>query len=179
MANRGSKRAATTTGLALLAALSAACGGHSSAASGTNVPVFQLRPAECLNPPKANPNLAVSQVTVLNCSRPHYDEVYCVVPYSQHVPTGPSACPSRPPQLAGDLTENYPGQQALSKFADAVCLNEFEPYVGMPFSASSLYYTYIYPSPASWDDAVKRDRTVVCVLHATAPLTRSAKGAKL
>ncbi len=163
------------------AAALAACGGPAkSADAGKSVSVFDLRPQQCLDPPKANPNLVVSDISVVHCSQPHVDEVYCVIPYSATVPSGPRACPSRPPRLAGSLTAQYPGEPALSKFAAAACLNEFEPYVGAPYTQSSLYYTYLYPSPRSWDDPVRRDRTIVCVLHtAGAPLTRSAKGSKL
>lgn len=176
------KRSALGALTALLAAASlGACGAPAKGAyAGKSVSVFDLRPQECLDPPRANPNLAVSDISVLRCSLPHVDEVYCVLPYTATVPAGPGACPARPPRLAGSLTAQYPGEPALSKFAAAACLNEFEPYVGTPYTQSSLYYTYLYPSPRSWDDPVRRDRTIVCVLHtAGAPLTRSAKGSKL
>jgi hypothetical protein len=142
--------------------------------------VFNLRPAECLNPPKANPNLAVSNVTVLPCTQPHVDEVYCVLPYSAAPSNSIETCPPKPPRFAGSLTEDYPGEQALTNYANALCLNEFQPYVGSAYTGSSLYYTYLYPSPQSWDNSLRRDREIVCILHTVgAPLTRSAKGSRL
>jgi hypothetical protein len=155
-----------------------ACG--SSANSAQTVSVFNLKPQDCFNPPKANPNLAVSSLTVLPCSVPHYDEVYCVLPYSPTPPTSVSTCPAKPERFAGSLTEDYPGVQALTTYANAVCLNEFQPFVGTAYTNSSLYYTYLYPSPNSWDNSVQRDRMIICVLHSTgAALTVSAKGSDL
>jgi hypothetical protein len=157
-----------------------ACGSQSKQSTAKSVSVFDLRPQDCLNPPKANPNLAVSTVTVLSCNEPHVDEVYCVLPYSPSPPTSVQTCPAKPPRFAGSLTADYPGEQALTNFANALCLNEFQPYVGSAYTGSSLYYTYLYPSPRSWDDSLKRDREIVCVLHTIGgPLTRSAKGSKL
>jgi hypothetical protein len=165
---------------AVMSSALSACGGHSKGTAGKSVSVFNLRPQDCLNPPKANPNLAVSSVTVFSCSQPHVDEVYCVLPYSPTPPASVLQCPTRPPRFAGSLTEDYPGEQALTNYANALCLNEFQPYVGSAYTGSSLYYTYLYPSPRSWDDSIKRDREIVCILHTIgAPLTRSAKGSKL
>lgn len=163
----------------LLSLSLSACGSSSSQNAGRKtVSVFDLRPQECLNPPKANPNLAVSTVTVLPCSEPHVDEVYCVLPYQPTPPTSVQSC--EPKRFEGSLTEDYPGEQALTNYANAVCLNEFQPYVGSAYTGSSLYYTYLYPSPQSWDNSLRRDRQIVCLLHTVgAPLTRSAKGSKL
>jgi hypothetical protein len=183
-----SKRARTKQILPVLAVLCAlmslslsACGsGSNQATAAKSVSVFNLHPQDCLNPPKANPNLAVSTVTVLPCDKPHVDEVYCVLPYQPATPSSAQQCPGRPPRFAGSLTEDYPGEQALTNYANALCLNQFQPYVGSAYTGSSLYYTYLYPSPRSWDDSLKRDREIVCILHTIgAPLTRSAKGSKL
>jgi hypothetical protein len=171
--------------LALLAAGAglAACGGGSpraSAQGSQTVSVFKLRPGECVVPPKANPNLEVSSVAVVACSEPHTEEVFCVLPYSPTPPRAVPHCPSDPPAFAGQLTADYPGEKALETFANAMCLNEFQPYDGRAYKDSSLYFTYLYPSPRSWDDATRRDRAVACLLVTTgAPLTRSAKGSEL
>jgi hypothetical protein len=158
-----------------------ACGSQSTKITAPKkVSVFDLQPQECLNPPKANPNLAVSNVTVLPCTQPHVDEVYCVLPYNAVPSNSIQACPPKPPRFAGSLTEDYPGEQALTNYANALCLNEFQPYVGSAYTGSSLYYTYLYPSPQSWDNSLRRDREIVCILHTVgAPLKRSAKGSKL
>jgi hypothetical protein len=167
-------------GVAMSVFLSACGGGQSQSTAAKSVSVFDLRPQDCLNPPKANPNLAVSSVKVLPCTEPHVDEVYCVLPYNPSPPTSVQQCPDRPPRFAGSLTEDYPGEQALTNYANAVCLNQFQSYVGSAYTGSSLYYTYLFPSPRSWDDSLKRDREIVCILHTIgAPLKRSAKGSKL
>jgi hypothetical protein len=179
------KTSGTLAGLVLVCAIMAvalaACGHQSNQITApTSVSVFKLRPQECLNPPKANPNLAVSTVMVLPCQDPHVDEVYCVLPYQPTPPNTAQTCPATPPRFAGSLTEDYPGEQALTNYANALCLNQFQPYVGSAYTGSSLYYTYLYPSPQSWDNSLKRDREIVCILHTVgAPLTRSAKGSKL
>ncbi|HTW07879.1 MAG TPA: hypothetical protein VME46_10230 [Acidimicrobiales bacterium] len=147
------------------------------------VAVFDLRPEECLNPPSANPNLLVSTIKIMPCRDPHRDEVYCVLPYNPPLPTAVPRCPPDPPRywdVPGILTEDYPGPKALSDFANSICLDEFQPYVGAPYTDSSLYYTDLYPSPQSWDDSNRRDRSIVCLLYdAGAPLTFSAKGRRL
>jgi hypothetical protein len=169
--------AVLTTGILLTA-----CGSSNPAAvtGPRTVSVFKLHPSQCLTPPKSNPNLQVSTVTVVPCTQSHTEEVYCVLPYSPSPPGGIPRCPASPPRLGGNLTENYPGDKALETFANAMCLDEFQPYVGTPYKDSSLYYSYLYPSPRSWDDPTRRDRMVACVLVTTgAPLTRSAKGSRL
>jgi hypothetical protein len=188
----GRARRASAAGLGLLIAALAmgACGSQPKPGAPVvkpeSVSVFDLRPNDCLNPPKANPNLDVSSVTLVPCRDRHVDEVYCVLLYSPTLPTKVQKCPAEPlqypawlkqyPQL---LSEDYPSEQALTTYANAICLNEFQPYVGTPYTDSSLYYTYLYPSPQSWDDSTRRDRSVVCLLHATgAPLTVSAQGKK-
>jgi hypothetical protein len=144
------------------------------------VPVFDLRPGQCLVPPKANPNLQVATVTVVSCRQPHTEEVYCVLPYSAVLPQRAPRCPAEPPRLVGSPSQDYPGTQALEAFANAVCLDEFEPYVGTTYKESSLYYTYLYPSPRSWDAPSRRDRMVTCVLVSPRlALTRSARGSRL
>ena len=140
--------------------------------------MFNLQPQDCLNPPKANPNLAVSNVTVLPCSQPHVDEVYCVLPYTPTV-RSVHACPAKPPRFAGSLTEDYPGEQALTNYANALCLNEFQPYVGSAYTGVR-FITLTCTPRLSWDNSLRRDREIVCILHTVgAPLKRSAKGSKL
>jgi hypothetical protein len=175
------------TGAALMAAVLclAGCGGHKAGAlekkhQKKNVPVFDLRPEQCLVPPKANPNLQVASITVVSCREPHTEEVYCVLPYTTTLPDKAPPCAPEPSRLVGSPSQDYPGTQALETFANAVCLDEFEPYVGTTYKESSLYYTYLYPSPRSWDAPSRRDRMVACILVSPrVPLTRSAKGSRL
>lgn len=98
----------------------------------------------------------VTKLPVIECAKPHTDEVYAVVQYDK-----------------GDV---FPGLEALETFAQQVCVREFEPYVGMSAFDSSLNFTYLTPTLGSWND--KDDRAVLCVLRdgASAPLTGSMKG---
>jgi hypothetical protein len=170
---------ATVTLVLLLSFLSACGGSNTSSRKATTEPVFELHPGQCLVPPKANPNFQVSTVEVVPCTEPHTEEVYCVLPYAVTLPQSPPRCPARPPRFAGRLVADYPGMQALEAFANAVCLDEFEPYVGTSYHKSSLYYTFLYPSPRSWDSP-RRDRMVTCiVVDSSSPLRRSVKGSRL
>ena len=109
-----------------------------------------LRPQDCLNPPKANPNLAVSSVTIFPCSQPHVDEVYCVLPYSPTPPASVLQCPTRPPRFAGSLTEDYPGEQALTNYANALCLNQFQPLRRLSLIPGARFITRTFtPRPAA------------------------------
>jgi len=142
--------------------------------------VFELHPGECLVPPKPNPNLSVAEVTVVRCSQPHTEEVYCVVPYSTTLPEKAPSCPAEPSRSSGLPSQDYPGTQALETFANAICLDEFSPYVGRNYKTSSLYYTYLYPSPRSWDAPERRDRMVTCIIVSpSTDLTRSVRGSRL
>jgi hypothetical protein len=173
------------SGLALVAGLGAcllaACGGLQGDATKTRkVRVFDLRPGECLVAPRANPNFRVASVRVVSCRSPHSEEVYCVLPYSTTLPQVRPACPARPAHFVGLPNQDYPGDRALESFANAICLDEFQAYVGTSYTHSSLYYTYLYPSPRSWDSPSLRDRSITCVLLSLGkPLTRSAKGSRL
>ena len=190
--SRRPRRVFVGVSLTLASCVLSACGGHTAGAAvkgakgvlgpttkEETVPVFDLRPRQCLVPPKANPNLDVARVTVVPCDEAHTEEVYCVLAYSTTVPQNAPHCPAKPPRFAGSLVEDYPGTQALETYANAVCLDEFQPYVGTSYKESSLYYTYLYPSPRSWDSPSRRDREVTCVLVSTAALERSAKGSGL
>ena len=55
----------------------------------------------------------------------------------------------------------YPSEQQVRDDANNRCTRAFATYVGTPYEASRLRYTYFYPSAASWADG---DRTVICLL---------------
>ena len=128
----------------------------SSGPSGSHaVSVFHLHPGDCLNPPAAI-TAQLSTVSVISCHVPHTQEVFALV--TDH---GPS---------------NYPGPQSLETFANAKCLQEYAPYIGVSYQRSSLFYTYLLPSVRSWEAG---DRTVACIVTTTGQkLTSSVKGSK-
>jgi hypothetical protein len=87
----------------------------------------------------------------------HDQEAYAVVPYTGE----------------GDA---YPGDDELAAFADGRCAQEFRDYVGVDYLDSSLYFTYLVPSPRSWE---QDDRDVLClVTNAGEPLEGSVEGSE-
>ena len=134
-----------------------ACGvGGGKSVPGVQISVFHLKVGECLVPPTSI-QAELSSVKVVPCRVPHTQEVYAKVDDSS----------------AGD---NYPGDTVLRSFADGQCLQQFEPYVGVDYRDSSLFYTYLLPSVRSW---AAKDRTVVCVITTTGQqLTASVKGSR-
>lgn len=82
----------------------------------------------------------VENVNAKPCSEPHVYEVY-------HVSDLP----------AGD----YPAEREISSIADSRCLAAFQPYVGLDYASSVLYYTYLTPTPDGWEQG---DHTIQCVV---------------
>lgn len=81
----------------------------------------------------------VNGYEVVPCDTPHYGETYAVV--------------------ATTATEF--DVDAISAEADAVCIAEFETFVGLPYDDSSLYADVYYPTQESWDLG---DREIVCAI---------------
>jgi hypothetical protein len=65
----------------------------------------------------------------------------------------------------------------LTQFAQGTCAQKFGSYVGVSYLDSSLFFTYLLPSPRSWEQA--NDRKVICfVTTAGGTITYSAKNSK-
>lgn len=63
----------------------------------------------------------------------------------------------------GDLPQDaWPGAETASSTADALCIEQFEAYVGVEYSESVWYSTGLYPSQDQWDDG---DKTFHCYLY--------------
>ena len=135
--------------------------GHATT-GGHDVPVLEVKAGQCVVPP-AKVALELSQVRIVACTERHTQEAYASVKY-----TSPANAPT------GDL---YPGADALKKFADGGCAQRYEGYVGVSYSNSSLFFTYLLPSARSWQVG---DRSVTCFITTTGQsLTKSVKGSKL
>jgi hypothetical protein len=122
----------------------------------SNVEVGRLTVGQCFDGAPMSgtePELAIA-VRVIDCAQPHEAELYAVL--------------ERP---AGA----YPGDAALTEWADLGCYERFEPYVGVAAEASSLQYAFFYPSSESW---LQGDRTVQCMVVGPAgeKLTGSVRG---
>ncbi len=84
----------------------------------------------------------VESVDVVDCSEAHDFEVY-----------------ARPTHTASG---DYPGDDALFAWADQRCWEAFEPYVGIAFEESELFFTNLVPTDESWEQG---NRRATCMLH--------------
>src|SRR3954453_20169056 len=146
--------------LVVLAALLAGCSkdnGNKAAVKGQKVSTLDLQAGQCIEPP-SKPSPEVETVQVFPCTAPHTEELFAIVPYAKV-----------------DNSTDYPGDKVLRDFANGACLERYEDYVGVPYTDSSLFYTFLLPSPRSWSD--RDDRDVMCFVTTTGEkLHESVKG---
>lgn len=125
--------------------------------------VFSLKVGDCYNQQDYNSEvmIEISDVDLVNCEEPHELEVFAVF----------------------DLPEsNWKGDDATYDLAGEGCMNRFEPFVGVAFELSTLWFEFIYPTVESWNDL--DDRIVQCSIFATDDkeeimmVTGSLKGSK-
>jgi len=123
--------------------------------------VFAVKPGECFQAP-GKVRAELSSITRTPCDQPHSQEAYAIVAYQ--VPAGASP-------------DVYPGNAALTNFAQGKCAQLFGSYVGVDYLDSKLFFTFLLPSARSWQQ--ENDRNVVCFVTATdAILKASVKGSK-
>jgi hypothetical protein len=106
--------------------------------------VEDLRAGDCFNQykdPLAS-SVDLSAVSAVPCSAPHAFEVYHEL-------------------AVGKMTDEWPGDAALSALAEASCIDAFEPFVGASYEASRLDFGFFFPSPDSWRAL---DRDALCYL---------------
>lgn len=164
-------RRIVSAGAAVLAAsLLGGCSWPWQHSGTTSVSVFEVKSGECFVPPKD----VVQQLTDLQsvpCAKPHTLEAYALVGYS-----GGTSGSGGSGGGSGSSTD-YPGDAALTSFADGTCAARYADYVGIDYRDSSYFYTYLLPSPRSWQQG--KDRSVACFITTTGqPLTGSLKGAR-
>lgn len=126
----------------------AGCGLFGPDEPGDAVGVLELEEGDCLLAP-AEPQAEITTVRTVDCAQPHEQEVYLVEPFVD---------------ADGGTPKEYPGDATLTAFAEGLCLEEFEGYVGVDYRDSSLYFTYLLPSARGWQQG---DRSVVCVVTTT------------
>ncbi len=126
-------------------------------ASSRTVDALDLRPGDCveISPDEAG---LVAAVEVVDCRVAHAYEAFAV--RSHAAPAG----------------DPYPGAEALQAEAERACLDAFAPYVGRAYDRSSLFVSWIGPSPGSW---TADERRIVCLMSEAneQPTTGSLKGA--
>lgn len=111
------------------------------AASDTpTVNVLELEVGTCLNDVDQPLAQDLTEVPAVDCATPHQSEVFAAI--------------------AVDGTE-YPGIDSLTETAVQKCQVEFERFVGVEFSASTLNFHYYYPTTSSW---AVGDRSIYCVI---------------
>ncbi|MEE6273566.1 septum formation family protein [Georgenia wangjunii] len=122
------------------------------AACATNS-VMELEVGDCLDS-EALSGQEITEVETIECSEDHDAEVFAELAFDD-----------------GD----YPGMDAVQTDAEAHCRTEFEKFVGIDYESSEMYFTAMYPTETSWDQA--DDRTALCVLLAPETVTGSLEGA--
>jgi hypothetical protein len=152
----------TPVGLLAAAALLGGCSWFGGSSDTKSVSVFSIEPGQCFQTP-SKVHAQLSELDRRPCDQPHTREAYAVVEYA--AASGQTAATT------------YPGEQALSAFAQGSCAQHYRDYVGVDYLDSSLFFTYLMPSARSWqqDD----DRKVICfVMGAGQTLTSSVKDSK-
>jgi putative regulator of septum formation len=135
-------------------------GGNTSNSSSESV--FKVQPEQCFVGP-STVKAELDALTKTPCAKPHTQESYAIVTY-------------KPP--AGASGSAYPGNDLLTTFAQGACAQRYAGYVGVDYLDSSLFFTYLLPSPRSWEQ--QGDHEVLCFVTTTgAKLTKSVKGSRL
>ena len=116
-----------------------ATGSDAPPASDDEVSYWDLEIGMCLN--DANLTGRVTTIPLVDCDQPHDSEVYAI----EALADGP-----------------YPGDDEVFRLADEVCLDAYEPYVGMDYDISYYYFGYYWPDKNNWGSG---DRNVVCVIY--------------
>jgi len=101
--------------------------------------VFELKVGECFD--DAQGVDVVSDVEMVDCDEPHDNEVYALFDMAD-----------------GD----FPGMSVVEDAALEGCFDAFEPYVGIDYLSSVLDFSWLSPTPDSWD---QDDREIVCVAY--------------
>ena len=114
--------------------------------------VFSLKVGDCFN---GGSGETVVDVEVVPCTEAHDFEVFATPSYT----------------AGGDA---FPGNEAMTAFADRECVTAFQTYVGSDYAASELGVRYLTPTSESW---AAGDRVVDCLLYLEGQkLTSSMRG---
>ncbi|MFM7062225.1 MAG: septum formation family protein [Actinomycetes bacterium] len=104
-----------------------------------------LQVGQCFLPVTGNDAVEDRAVWVVDCSDPHLYELYARLRY-----TGPGAA-----------SGGFPGSTTVQNWAEQKCFDQFEAFVGVPWTRSDLEIQTWWPSLQSWG---KPDRTVLCAV---------------
>lgn len=101
---------------------------------------YDIEPGTCFEFPLEY----VGDVDVYDCNEPHFYEVFAVF------------------NLEDPADAPFPGDEEIFNITDEECLPYFEPYVGIDYDFSLLYFFAFYPDEFSWSDG---DREIACILY--------------
>lgn len=122
-----------------------------------NADVFSLEVGTCFDDTDAfyNEGEDVATVPVVDCAKPHDNEVY---------------------HLFDIEGSEFPGEKEIQGVADEGCLDAFEDYVGRDYPSSRFVITHLVPTRQSWTR--QKDREVACILYDMdlEKITGSARG---
>ncbi len=96
-------------------------------------------------------------VLLLDCDKPHANEVFAVVTTE---------------------LKDYPGEVALKNLAKLECPKKFEDYVGIPYETSELELGFWLPSQSSWNQGYRKTLGCLVTSGQGPKLVGSVKGAK-
>jgi len=143
--------AAVLSGCSLLGQLDDVTGG-----TGGDDDPFSIKVGECFNDDvPGNEGDEVTSIAKVECAEPHIWEAYSSVIIEE-----------------GDGA--FPGSPAITEQGDADCLTAFEPYVGISYDDSTLYFSYYSPTEKSWTDG--NDREILCIVTTTDDFETKATG---
>ena len=153
MSRRSRRAVAGAAALMMLAACDGGGGGGGGGAS-----VLQLRVGDCFDTDGAAVRRQIEEVDRKSCGQPHDHEVYAVFAH----PGGDGA--------------PFPGDDEISRVAEAGCLERFPGFAGTAYEGSGLAIGTVGPIEESWEAG---DRQIACVLRSAdgQPLTGSRKAA--
>lgn len=161
---RARTRWSTVAACATAAVLLSGCGLFGDDEPGEDISAFDVKVGQCFTPPTTF-KAELSTLRALPCDVEHTQEAYALVPYS----TAEDG--------SADPDQQYPGSDVLVAFADSTCAQRYADYIGVPYTDSSLYFTYLLPSARGWE--TESDRSVICFITTTGEkLTSSVKNSK-
>lgn len=130
----GDSTPAETTATGTVAATSVA-----SAATVGSGDVFKLKVGQCFDDPDQFEN--VTDLEMIACDEAHDNEVYALF----DLPDG-----------------TFPGVSVIKELAGTGCHDSFAGYVGLDYASSVLDFSWLAPTPNSWENG---DQEVVCIAY--------------
>jgi hypothetical protein len=107
---------------------------------GEEVSVFDIEAGDCFSADGDE----IQSVLVVDCEQPHVYEAYHLFDHD----AGPD--------------EAYPGDDAMTDFADTGCRPPFEEFVDHDYDTSIWYISWLTPSADTWAEG---DREIVCAVN--------------